>query len=340
MRRREFITGTAASATFGLVRPAYAQTNARPPGIKRIAIGHPAEKPEGMTVNGRRPFNGYFSELNRLGYVEGQNIIVERFSGLGQPDRYSEVARTIVGTHPDLIVSISGTLTREFKPLTSTIPIIGVSADPIVSGFVTSLAKPDGNITGISVDAGLEVWGKRLQLLGETARQPKKVKLLNPASSRYFWETAIASLRENAMRAGISISEAVLAGNADKGAYERLFDAMESDGVDGLMVADAGVHTTNRQLIVDLAASHRLPTIYPFRDFVDVGGLLSYGVDLGDVGRRLADMTDQVLRGTRPADIPYYQQTKFELVLNRTTAKSLGLEFPASLLAVADEVIG
>jgi putative ABC transport system substrate-binding protein len=110
--------------------------------------------------------------------------------------------------------------------------------------------------------------------------------------------------------------------------------------VDGVIVADAGEHITNRQLIVDLAAKYRLLAIYPFREFIDAGGVLSYGVDLADVMRRLADMTDQVLRGTKPGDIPFYQQTKFELVLNRTTAKSFQLEFPATMLAVADEVIG
>jgi putative tryptophan/tyrosine transport system substrate-binding protein len=115
---------------------------------------------------------------------------------------------------------------------------------------------------------------------------------------------------------------------------------MAKDGVDGLLVVDAGEHITNRQLIVDLAVKHRLPAIYPYSEFVDAGGLLSYGVDLGDVARRLADITDQVLRGAKPGDIPFYQPTKFELVLNRTTAKSLGLEFPATLVAIADEVIG
>jgi putative ABC transport system substrate-binding protein len=115
---------------------------------------------------------------------------------------------------------------------------------------------------------------------------------------------------------------------------------MAKDRIDGLLVGDAGEHITNRQLIVDLAAKHRLPAIYPYREFVEAGGLLAYGIDLADSTRRLADITDQVLRGAKPGDIPFYQQTKFELVLNRTTAKSLELEFPATMLAVADEVIG
>jgi putative tryptophan/tyrosine transport system substrate-binding protein len=139
---------------------------------------------------------------------------------------------------------------------------------------------------------------------------------------------------------GIPITAAVLADKVvDRKAYERVFDAMEAERVDGLVVADAPEHITNREVIVDLAAKHRLPTIYPYREYVDVGGLVSYGIDTADLLRRLANMADQILRGAKPGDIPFYQQTKFDLVLNRTTARSLGLEFPAILLAVADEVI-
>jgi putative tryptophan/tyrosine transport system substrate-binding protein len=340
MRRREFIAGTAATAALDLARPAFAQTDVRSPIIKRVAIVSLAEKPEEMTVNGRRTFKGYFSELRRLGYIEGQNLIVERYSGLGQPERYGEVARTVVGTHPDLIVAVSGPITRELMPLTSVIPIISTGGDPVAGGIVTNLARPDGNITGVSSDIGVDVWGKRLQLLVETIRQPKKLRLLIGTTSAKFLEKVIAPLQEAATRAGISVTVADVTGKFDKVAYEQAFDTLAQDRVDGLLLSDASEHITNRQLIVDLAAKYRLPTVYPFREFADVGGLLAYGVDLGDVGRRLADMTDQVLRGAKPGDIPFYQETKFELVLNRTTAKSLGLEFPATLLAVADEVIG
>jgi len=339
MQRREFIAG-AATAAVGLARPAYSQLNAPTPAIKRIAMVSLAEKPEQMTVNGRRTFKGYFSELKRLGYIEGQNLIVERYSGLGQPERYGEVARTIVGTHPDLIVAVSGPITRELMPLTSVIPIITITGDPVAGGIVTNLARPDRNLTGVSSDIGVDVWGKRLQLLGETIRQPRKFQLLITASSTKFWENAIVPMQQAATRAGIAITVEVLIGKIDQGAYERAFDTLAQDRVDGLLLSDASEHITNRQLIVDLAAKYRLPAIYPFREFADIGGLLAYGVDLEDVGRRLADMTDQVLRGAKPGDIPFYQQNRFELVLNRTTAKSLGLEFPATLLAVADEVIG
>src|SRR5262249_41623725 len=145
MRRRDFIAGTAATAGLSFVGSAFAQTNARSPVTKRIALVHPAEKPEGMTVNGRRGFRAFFEELNRLGYVEGKNLTVERYSALGRVDHYGDVARAVVASQPDLIVALSGPLALQFKPLTSTIPILSVPADPVVVGLVTNLARPGGN---------------------------------------------------------------------------------------------------------------------------------------------------------------------------------------------------
>ncbi|HET7888667.1 MAG TPA: ABC transporter substrate-binding protein, partial [Bradyrhizobium sp.] len=270
---------------------------------------------------------------------EGQNLIVERYSGMGQVDRYGDVAQSIVASKPDLIVAVSGPIALQLTPLTTSIPILAISADPVVGGLVTNLARPSGNITGISVDTGLDVWGKRLQFLNEAVAN-------HLTNARYFagsitkWSVeAGAGVQKSAQQAGIHLAAISLGGNAEIGTYERVFDAMAKDRVDGLLVADAGEHLAYRQLIVDLAAKHRLPAIYPFREFADVGGLLAYGVDVADNMRRLADMTDQVLRGTKPADLPFYQQTKFELVLNRGTAKTLGIEFPPTLLSVADEVI-
>jgi putative ABC transport system substrate-binding protein len=340
MQRREFIAGAAATAAVGFARPAFTQTNARLLGTKRIAVVHGTEEPEGMTVNGRRGFRAYFEELSRLGYLEGKNLIVERYSALGRVDHYGDVARAVVASQPDLIVALTGPIALQFKPLTTTIPILSAPADPVVVGLVTNLARPGGNITGVSVDTGFDLWGKRLQFLNETVSNRLTNVRYFAGSTTKWWDTVGAGIQKNAQRAGIHLAAASLGGNVDHATYERAFDAMAKDRVDGLLVSDAGEHITNRQLIVDLAAKHRLPAIYPFREFVDVGGLLAYGVDLVDVLRRLADMTDQVLNGTKPGDIPFYQQTKFELVLNRTTARTFGLEFPGTLVAIADEVVG
>ncbi len=338
MRRRDFMAGSAATAVLGVAElPAYAETNPQSSVPKRIAMVHPTEKPEGMTINGRRGFRAYFQELNRLGYIEGKNLLVERYSALGRQESYEEIARAIVSSRPDLILSLTGPLTRQFKPLTATIPIVTGASDPVATGIVTNMARPDGNITGVSVDAGLEVWGKRLQFLVETARGLTNLRLLIPTKAR--WRPVLEPLRDAAARAGTSIDAALLGEHINQAAYEQVFDAMERDRVDGLILSDSGEHVMYRQQIAYLAARYRLPAIYPYRDFVDVGGLLSYGIDPVDFWRRLAVVTHQVLGGAKPGDIPFYQLTKFDLVLNRTTARSLGLDFPPTLLAAADEVI-
>jgi putative ABC transport system substrate-binding protein len=293
-----------------------------------------------MTINGPRGFATYFEELKRHSYIEGKNLIVERYSALGRPERHEEIARAVVGSHPDLIVAFSNAFALQFKPLTATIPIVAATADPVAAGIVTNLAKPDGNITGVSTDAGLEVYGKRLQFLVEVARKLTNVRFLVTPTTRWLWETtALDPLRDIAARAGISIDAASLSTPINEGAYEQIFDVMRRDRVDGLIVSDAADHVTHSRVIADLAARYRVPAIYPFRSFVDVGGLLSYGIDLVDMVRRLAVVTAEVLGGAKPSDIPYYQMTKFDLVLNRTTARSLGLDFPATLLAAANEVI-
>jgi putative ABC transport system substrate-binding protein len=325
MRRRDFIAGAVATAAMSFVRRACAQTNARPLSTKRIAIVHAAEKVEDMTVNGRRSFKAYFGELDRLGYIEGKNLIVERYSALGRLDRHQDLARAVVASQPDLIVAMNGPMALQFKPLTNTIPILSTPADPVMVGLVTNLARPGGNITGVSVDAGWDVWGKRLQFLNETVSNHLTNARVFAGPTTKWWNVAGAEVQKFAQQAGTRLTVTFLGANADRATYEQAFDTMAEDGVDGLIVSDAGEHIPNRQLIVDLAAKYRLPAIYPFREFVDAGGLLSYGVDLADIMRRLADMTDQVLRGAKPGDIPFYQPTKFQLVLNRPTArKGLG----------------
>lgn len=306
---------------------------------KRIAVVHPTEKPEGISIKGRRTFKAYFGELARQGYVEGHNLIVERYSALGRPEAYEGVARTIVESRPDVIVALSGPMARQLKPLTDKIPIVTATADPIIGRLVTSLARPEANITGVSVDSGVELNGKRLQLLHETVTRLRQVRLLVPATNLGLWRQSLQLMQAFADQAGISLDLAVLSGNIDKEAYVSVFESMANERVDGLIVQDGAENITFRHVIAELAAAHKLAAIYAYREAVEAGGLMSYGVDLADVLRRLADMTVQVLRGTKPSDIPFYQQTKFELILNRRAAIPLGIEFPSGLLLSADEVI-
>src|SRR5215831_14360554 len=337
MRRREFIAGTAATA-FSFASRAHAQPSARSPVTKRIAIFFPSELPKES-----RAAKAYFDELNKLGFVEGRNLIVERHSGPSQRiDRYRDIARQIVASHPDVIMPVAARMVREINALGTGIPMVAPTSDPVPYGLSSNLARPDRNFTGVVLDAGLEIWGKRVQLLLEAARKLTKVGwfIANPSPPDPGKRSHTEYVREAAQRSGIKMALVVVGGKFDRAAYERTFDLMEKDGVDGLVVSDTPEHITYRQLIVDLAARFHVPAIYPLREFVEVGGLMAYGVDIVDVMRRVADMTGQVLGGTKPSDIPFYRATKYELVLNQKTATSLGLEFPPSLLAVADEVIG
>ena len=199
-----------------------------------------------MTSSGRRSFKAYFQELDRLGYIEGKNLIVERYSVLGRHDRTEEIARAVVASRPDLILAMSGALTRALKPLTTTIPILAITGDPVAGGIVKSLAKPGGNITGVSTDAGLEIYGKRLQFLVETARRLANVRFLMTTTTRWLWETtALDVLRDAAGRAGISIDAALVSTPVDQAAYEQVFEAMERDRVDGLIVTDERSHSVS-----------------------------------------------------------------------------------------------
>jgi putative ABC transport system substrate-binding protein len=332
MRRRDFITALGTAAAWPLAVRAQ-----QPAKIKRIAMIHPAEKLGNMTINGRRPFRTFFEEFSRLGYVEGQNIAVERYSGEGRPERYAELARDVVNTHPDLIFAVGARLSLDFKMATTTIPIVTVIIDPIAMGLVASIARPGGNITGVTIAGGLELIGKRIGLLVEAV---PKLSTVGYLVSRPYWEDPRgAAAREAAKQADISLKAALLGSAFNEAEYQRVFRSMEQDRADALMVSDEAEHAPNTATIVELAAKGRIPTVYPFREFVEAGGLMAYSIDQAEIYRRLANLIDKILRGANPGDIPFYQPTKFELSVNLKTAKALGFEMPAMLLGRADEVI-
>ena len=336
MRRRDFITALGIAATWPLAARAQQPTK-----MKRIAFVHPSAKvseiSSDISVSGRPYYGAFFEELSRLGYVEGQNLGVERYSGEGRPERYAELARDVVNTHPDLILAVAARLSLDFKMATTTIPIVSLIIDPIAMGLVASIARPGGNITGVAIAAGLEIIGKRMGLLVEAM---PKLSTVGYLASRPFWEDSRgAAVREAAKRAGISLKAALLGSAFNEAEYQRVFRSMEQDRADALMVSDESENLTNRATIIELAAKGRIPTIYSYREFVEVGGLMAYSIDLADMYRRLANLIDKILRGANPGDIPFYQPTKFDLSINLKTAKALGLEMPAMLLGRADEVI-
>ena len=333
MRRREFITllGGAAAAW-----PVAARTQ-QPATQHRIAIFHPAIPTTLITeTGGGSAWRAFFAELRRLGYIEGENLIIERYSAEGHHERYADLAREIVTSNPDLIVTGTNPVVIVFKAATSTIPVVAFMLDPLKAGLVTSLARPGGNLTGITLDAGIEIWGKRLEMLKEAIPSTARAAFLG---MREGWEGSSGQvLRDAGSQLGISLVF-MLPQNWTPSEIERVFAAMEQQRPDAVLVSGEGDLYAHRQLIVELAEKNRLPAMCPYRDYVEAGGLMAYTVDLAELLRRMAVNVHQILKGAKPGDIPIYQPTKFELLINLKTARALGLTLPLALLARAAEVI-
>jgi putative ABC transport system substrate-binding protein len=326
MRRRDLIVGLWAVAIVG---SAQAQESGK---IHRVAIVAPA-LPAAQLLTSDWPM---WDELRGLGYVEGRNILIERYSGEGRAAHYPDMARDVVRRNPDVIIAATVDLVLDLKAATKAIPIVAMFSNPVELGIVQSLARPGGNITGVTVDIGKEQWGKRYQLLRQVVPQATSLALLYPPSVRDQYD---AQIREAYRKAGLTLPSPVLKYPINEAEYRRVFAATAQDGAEAIVVGDATENYENRRLIVELAEKHRLPAIYPSREFVEAGGLMSYGIILADAQRRMADMVDQILKGAKPADIPVFQPTKFEFVINLKAANALGLTIPPELRAVADEEI-
>src|SRR5262245_27182932 len=334
MNRRAFITLIGGTA---VAWPLAARAQQPAAKTHRIAIVHPSVSISEMNETGDHPYYpALFKELRRLGYVEGKNLVVARYSGEGREDRYPELCRDVAGTKPDVIVTSASRLVLSFKAATHTVPVVASMADPVPFGIVTSLARPGGNTTGVSVEPGLEIWGKRLQVLREAIPTASKVGFLG---SRQIWDLPqLAAPREAAAEVGITLLGPPLE-NLQEGEYRRVAGAMARERVDGIIIGDQLEHVSYRRLIIDLADNARLPTVFPYREQFEIGALMAYGPSLADVYRRLAGYIDQILKGARPGELPIYLASKFELLVNQKAARALGLTLPTSLLVRADEVI-
>jgi putative ABC transport system substrate-binding protein len=290
-----------------------------------------------MRETGRLPvLAAFFQELRRLGYVEGENLVIERYSTEGRVESWPERVRQAVLSNPDVIFAVSNRPVQQLKAATSMIPIVGFTADPVAAGLVTSLARPGGNLTGVALDAGVAIWDKRLQLLREALPKLSRVGLLVPRST---WDIYADVRRDIAQRGGVTLLGPPLEEPINEAEYRRVFNQMAQQGVEALMVNEAPENLLNLRLILDWATGARLPTVHPVREHVVAGVLMAYGPDLVDGFRNAARQVDRILRGAKPGDVPFYQSTKFVLTLNLKTAKALGIEIPAALLAEADEVI-
>jgi ABC-type uncharacterized transport system substrate-binding protein len=279
--------------------------------------------------------NGFRQGLQEFNYVEGKNLIIEYRWGDGSFDRLPAMAGELVGLKPDVIISVNTAALLALQKVTTTIPIVMLgTADPVGLGLVRSLARPGANITGMSVMAP-ELSQKRLELLKEVVPNLDRVAVLsnpgNPAVILALQETQAAAQALGLTLHSIDVrepSEIELALSAI---------AREPPGALALLI-DTMIHS-QRVPIVAFAVKHRFPTISPFREFAEVGGLMAYGPQLPDLLRRAVGLIDKILRGEKPANLPVQQPTKFELVINLKTAKALGLDIPTSVLARADEVI-
>ena len=278
-------------------------------------------------------FRALTEGLRDLGYVEGRNFVFERRYADGRLERLPDLAAELVRLRVDVIVTGSNIHITAAQRATATIPIVFVSGvDPVGAGFIASLARPGGNITGLSTDAGGGILGKNLALLKEIIPKLSRVDLLGPWQSR----DQFAAVEVFARQLNVAL-EVVDIRSADD--FEGAFAAMSGKRVGAVLVVGNPLTYMHRQQIADLALKHRLPAIAVLNEFAQAGLLMTYGPNLPDLYRRAASYVAKILRGAKPADLPVAQPTKFELVINLKTAKALGITISQSMLLRADEVI-
>ena len=330
MRRRDF--------TIGLLLAVATQSGRAqgPSKQHRIAVVITTGPVSRIDDPGSHFWHPFWEELRRLGEIEGQNLAVERYAGEGRREGYADLFHEVVNQNPDVIVA-HDQIVRAARTATSTIPVVVVGG-LIPYGLATSLARPGGNITGVSIDTGNEIWGKRLQILQEAVPSATKIAFLgihreSPAGQA-FWDY----LREAGRQLQISVISMPLRESTPL-EYRRVFTEIASERPDAIMVSSSGELVPYRRLIVELAEKSGLPAMYADRDYMDAGGLMAYAVDLGELGRRMADDVDDILKGTEPSDIPIYQPTKFELIINLKAAAKISLTIPPAVFVRADEVI-
>jgi putative ABC transport system substrate-binding protein len=328
MRRRDFIGGVGAATAWAVAARAQQAK-------KRVAIISPARPVE--TLKTHPYFRAFQDELSHRGFVEEQNLIIDRYSGRGQMGSYDDLARAVVTTKPDAIFTSGPQTVSLLKSLTTIIPIVATIDDPVAEGLASSLARPGTNFTGVTVDAGLELYGKRLALLVEVRSNATVVGYLS-SSSNWKRKTG-AALREAAQQAAIAVTHVDLGNLFNDATYSAAFTSMENARIDALLVSDEPEHNANAKTLTSLAANARVPTMYPFRDLVVAGGLMTYCIDLLDAFRYAGGQVAEILQGENPAEIPFYQPTKFQLIVNTKAAQQIGLELSSTLLARADEVI-
>ena len=277
--------------------------------------------------------------LRDLGYVEGRTIVIE-YREAQSYERLPELAKELVGLKPDIIVSAGGSLVaRAVKAVTSTIPVVFLASDVVAGGLVASLSRPDGNLTGLEI-VTTQLDAKRLEILKEALPTITKVAVLwNPGSAAHN-PSNLADQRRGMEAAAQAVGVRLgMLEARDRREIDTVFRTIQREDPGALLVGSDAIFTSGRQRIVELATQLRIPSMYGWREFVEVGGFMSYGTSLPDLYRRAATYVDKILKGAKPADLPVEQPSKFELVINLKTAKELGLKIPPPVLGRADQVI-
>ena len=328
--RRRVLQGSLALAGLGLLAgcglgPPQLQPKPKIPRIGWLVYGNP---PRGAALE-----EIVFRGLQRLGYTEGQNIAIDYHFGEGRPERLPALAAELVSLNPDLIIAIGTDVALVVREATRTIPIVmGSSADPVAVGLASSLARPGGNVTGVSLLV-IQLGAKRLEVLTDVVPGLSQVAVLwNPAHvDRGFQELEEAGHARGLQLQSLEVSSA--------GELDRAFTAMASARPEALIVVPSRLMTFFLGRIIDFTAQHRLPMVSAWRDFADAGGLLTYGPDRFEVMEQCATYVDRILKGGQPGDLPIVQPTKFDFVINLKTAQALGLTIPHSVLQQATEVL-
>jgi len=326
MRRREFITLiSGAAATWPIAARAQ----------------QPALPVVGFIRDGSADANARFAAafrkgLNETGYVEGQNVTIEYHWLDGQYDRLPALMADLVGRRVAVIATPGIVPTLAAKAATTTIPIVfGVGDDPVRLGLVTNLARPGGNATGINFFVN-EVAAKRLRLLHDLVPKAVRIAVLVNLAKASTEEFTLRAVQEAAPTLGLKIQ---ILNASTIGEIDAAFATIARDHSDALLVAPDAFFVSRRVQFITLTARDRIPATYSLRDYVAIGGLMSYGTDLADAFRQVGVYTGKILKGAKPADLPVVQSTKFEFVINLQTARALGIEVPPGLLSIADEVI-
>ena len=328
MNRRAFVGG----ATVGLLAAPHVMLAQPARRVARIGLLGLATTAEVIGPHPKsRSAEAFLRGLRELGYVYGEHFVTEARGAEARPERFPALVADLIRLRVDVIVA-AGPALSALKQATSTIPVVmAASSDPVAQGLVQSLGRPGGNFTGLSFQS-VETTGKRLELLKELVPGAALVAVLWSPSNLPNWQAAEAAARQQRWKLlSIEIHDA--------SEIEGAFKTATASRAGALLVYAAGILYPHARRVAELAARHRLPALYELRQYVEAGGLISYGAEINDIWQRAASFVDKILKGTRPADLPIEQPSEFELVINLKTAQALGLSIPPSLRLRADEVL-